>query len=146
MACATADLAPAPGLAPRYADLIGKPFEWKARGPDKFDCYGLVEELSRRIGQKVPDYLSPTVHEEIAGLIDHSVPFWIPCEAGPGAIATIRLKYVIDGRVVSMVSHVGMVLPHDRLIHAWQQSGGVCVERLDAWMHRIAGFYRFPQE
>lgn len=145
MAIATAEFAEAPGLAPAYADLIGKPFRWGGRGPDFYDCYGLVEELSRRIGQQVPDYLSPQVQEHIASLIGRSIPYWQPCECGPGAVATIRVRQVEEGRMKTLVSHVGMVLPHGKLIHAWDRAGGVCVERIDMWQCHITGFYRFPQ-
>lgn len=128
-----------------YGDLIGKPFAWKARGPDAYDCYGLVEELSRRMGLKVPDYLSPTVHEDIAALIGRSIPYWTPCAEEPGAVATIRVLHSTPEGMKTLVSHVGMVLPHERLIHSWQRSGGVCVEPLEPWRRRISGFYRFPQ-
>lgn len=120
-----------------HGDLIGKPFKWGGRGPDFYDCYGLVEEMSRRIGRSVPDYTSPTVHETIAQLIEKSVPFWTPCEEEPGAVATIRV-----GR---HVAHVGFVLPYGKLLHSWELSGGVTREPIEAWKNRITGFYKFPQ-
>jgi cell wall-associated NlpC family hydrolase len=44
-----------------YVDLIGTPFRRGARGPDEFDCYGLVKFLiERATGREVPDYQSPT--------------------------------------------------------------------------------------
>lgn len=39
-----------------FTDLIGKPFEALGRGPDGYDCWGLVMEVSKRFGQEVPDY------------------------------------------------------------------------------------------
>ena len=131
-------LAPAPGFSAPYADLIGKPFAWKGRGPDVFDCYGLVEEMERRHGRRVPDYLSPTTFETISALVETSQKFWTPCEQGPGAVVTIRI-----GRYVS---HVGIVLPYGQMLHSWERSGGVCVERIDEWQRRITGAFRFPQE
>lgn len=131
-------LAPAPGFTAEFADLIGVPFRWKARGPDHFDCYGLVEEIERRHGRSIPDVLSPTTFETINQLIDQMVPLWTPCEQGPGAVVCIRI-----GR---HVTHVGVVLPHGRMLHCWEKAGGVCVERIDVWQRRIVGAYRFPQE
>jgi cell wall-associated NlpC family hydrolase len=131
-------LAPAPGFTAPFVDLIGKPFAWKGRGPDTFDCYGLVEEIERRHGRRVPDYLSPTTFQTISDLVNKSVSHWTPCEMGPGAVVTIRV-----GRYVS---HVGVVLPHGRMLHSWERSGGVCIERLDQWSARITGAYRFPQD
>jgi cell wall-associated NlpC family hydrolase len=34
--------------------LVGKPFEWNARGPDSFDCWGLVIEARRSLGLATP--------------------------------------------------------------------------------------------
>jgi cell wall-associated NlpC family hydrolase len=39
-----------------YDDLIGKSFADMGRGPDAYDCWGLVLEISRRLGKHVPDY------------------------------------------------------------------------------------------
>lgn len=134
-----AELAPAPGLRPLYADLIGKPFEYGGRGPETYDCYGLVSELLWRIGQQAPDYHSPTGLKEIAEAMHNATPLWTPCEPGTGALVAIRIPTRADSRV----SHVGMLLPHGRFIHTWERSGGVTVERLDDWKLRIRGFYRY---
>lgn len=39
-----------------FHDLLGKPFEALGRGPDSYDCWGLVIEVSKRLGREVPDY------------------------------------------------------------------------------------------
>jgi cell wall-associated NlpC family hydrolase len=120
----------------QYADLIGKPFAHGGRGPAAYDCYGLVTEVQRRLGRKVPDYAYDHTHQQIAYCIEHAIPFWTPCAAEPGAVAAIRV-----GRYVC---HVGTVLPNGKLIHAWESSGGVCIERLQEWERRIVGYYRAP--
>lgn len=125
----------APGSVPKCGDLIGKPFKWGGRGPHEFDCYGLVMEVERRAGRAVPDYMSPSVQEEVARQIDRFRPFWTPCEEGPGA--------VVEFRIGRFISHVGILLPHGRLLHSWERSGGVCVERIEEWRRRITGFYIF---
>lgn len=38
-----------------YKDLLGKPFRWGARGPDAFDCWGLVMAVFRRAGVDLKD-------------------------------------------------------------------------------------------
>lgn len=130
---------------PEWGDLIGVPFARGGRGPENYDCYGLATEMQRRWGRNVPDFKSPATHEEIASLIDQNIPFWRPCERKPGAVIAIRLKHVIDGRVVSLVSHVATVIEEDRLIHTWQKSGGVVTEPIEHWTQRIVGYYEFPQ-
>ena len=39
-----------------FDDLIGKPYKENGRGPDGYDCYGLVEIVSRRLGIDLPAF------------------------------------------------------------------------------------------
>jgi hypothetical protein len=39
-----------------FDHLIGKPFERYGRGPDVYDCWGIVIESGRMMGLKTPDY------------------------------------------------------------------------------------------
>ena len=41
------------------SDLLGKPFAWGGRGPDAYDCWGLVVEVARRAGITLPDMNHP---------------------------------------------------------------------------------------
>lgn len=118
----------------QYADLVGKTFAYGGRGPGQFDCYGLLAEMQRRVGRPVPDYISPTNQEEIASLLACEVSRWKRCECIPGVGVAFRI-----GRYVS---HVGFMLTPGTFIHAWKPVG-VCVERLDDWERRVAGFYTY---
>jgi len=43
--------------ASMITDLIGKPFAWAGRGPDRFDCWGIVLHVGRLYGfNGLPDY------------------------------------------------------------------------------------------
>jgi Cell wall-associated hydrolases (invasion-associated proteins) len=129
-----------------YDDLVGTPYARGAAGPQEFDCYGLVKECANRTGIYVPDHQQLASYAAIAALIDEKRPLWEEVPEQPNTVALIRIKHLIDGKVVTLNSHVGWVLPHGRMIHAWEQSGGVVVEKLDpVWTRRIVGFYRFPQ-
>lgn len=47
---------PSETLSPKkYMDLLGKPWEANARGPDKFDCWGVCIEYYKRLGIALPD-------------------------------------------------------------------------------------------
>ncbi|MBB4315372.1 C40 family peptidase [Roseospira marina] len=116
-------------------DLIGKPFAYGGRGPDSFDCYGLLMELYRRKGVMLPDYRSPTRLHDIAAALADGLWRWTPIESRPGAAVTFRIK--------GYGAHVGLVLRHDRFIHTWEGTGGVCIERLSHWKQRVLGFYDF---
>ena len=132
------ELVPAPGFTAVFADLIGIPFAWKGRGPDLFDCYGLIEKVEDRNGRIVPDYDSPTVMDQVHTCIEQNKTMWQPCEVGPGAVVVLRCGW--------HHSHVGIVLPFDRLLHTWERSGGVTREELRPWRHRIVGAYTYRQE
>lgn len=118
-----------------YADLIGKPFVRGGRGPDAYDCYGLVREMFLRAGTEVPVYKNdseenrPAMVQMLAGLQQ-----WKRIEAREGAMVLLRLPETL---------HVGYMLPYGRMIHTWDRSGGVCVERFDEWKQRAIAYYEY---
>jgi cell wall-associated NlpC family hydrolase len=135
MAIATSDV----------ADLVGKPFAWGARGPHEFDCYGLVQEVCRRMGRRVPDFVSPEMQRSLADAAMEQQTLWTPVPCRPGAVALIEVKRRVDGHIKTDLGHVGVVLPGSRLIHCWEGTGGVTIEDLWLWERRIEGFYEFLQ-
>ena len=42
----------------KYEDLLGKKFKYNGRGPDEYDCYGLVKEIYNRLGIELPEFAS----------------------------------------------------------------------------------------
>ncbi len=121
-----------------YADLIGKPFAYGGRGPDSYDCFGLLLELQRRLGgPEIPDLISPTTQNVIALRMRSRINWWQP-EARPFVGAHLWF------RIGRNWSHCGVYLGDDLFIHCWEKSGGVCTERLSDWSMRTDGaFYRF---
>ena len=118
-------------------EFIGKPFEYGARGPDKFDCWGLVQALLRKDGIEVPDYRSSSNIAKAAKLMEQAmVKEWVPTEIKGGAILLIRVR--------GFAAHVGYVLGNpNKFIHAWEDTGGPVIERLNEWQHRFVGAYRY---
>jgi cell wall-associated NlpC family hydrolase len=117
-------------------DLIGIPFERAGRGPDTYDCYGLVMELLRRDGvENVPEYnRAPRHPRQVAGVIDEVRPDWSQCEKRPGCVILFRIK--------GYGAHVGYLLADGRrFVHTWEESGGVMIEKLDTWKNLVLGFY-----
>lgn len=118
------------------AGLIGTPFAYGGRGPDTFDCYGLVMHLLRtEHGQCIPDVRSAADQATIAARMAVGVQSWQQVNAAPGTVVLFRI-----GRYIS---HCGYLLDPLRMVHTWEQSGGVVTERLDAWKQRTVGFYRY---
>lgn len=127
---------PAFGDVPSHADLIGIPFEKGARGPEKYDCLGLLAEMYRRKGISIHD---PGTGEDQSTnhlLIHMYAPQnWKKVAQAPGVAVLFRL-----GR---FACHIGFVVDDMHFIHAWEGSGGVTRERLSLWKQRIVGFYDY---
>lgn len=124
-------------VKPDYKGLIGIPFKYGGRGPDFYDCYGLVMELHQRRGIELPDYESPDDFKTIHKLITKEITLWEPCDMEIGCTILIggsRLNH-----------HVATYLGFGKLIHTHQGIGSVVVEKLRAWETSIAGCYRFKE-
>lgn len=116
-------------------DLVGTPFKYGGRGPDFYDCYGLVMELARRNGQTLPDFGFASNKALIASMMGATMPQWQSLESQPGAVVLIR--------IARFISHVGYQIDDHRMLHTWESSGGVTIGRLDDWKQRIVGFYKY---
>lgn len=123
-----------------YSDLIGTPFEYGGRGPDTYDCYGLVMELGRRNGVEFPEIESSAelavCHAKMT--VESMSDKWQKIDnARPGAVAWMQV-----GRYGC---HVAYVLDQHRFIHTWEKSNGVVIERLEDWKNRILGYFVYDQ-
>ncbi len=124
-----------------YADLLGKRFRYGGRGPDEYDCYGLVMEIYKRIGVDLPDYGFADNYKGIDAMVQRF------------AINFKRLSFPVAPCIVAFmiwppyVSHIGVVLEGDRFLHIMQRSQ-VSRERLSApeWASRIAGYYQVREK
>lgn len=115
------------------SDLIGIPFKLGARGPETYDCYGLLRECYRRFGVSILDYQSPEAGPQISALMSgECARLWHPCEQRAGVTALIRVPFSL---------HVGFMCSEYQMIHAWEVSGGVLIEPIENWKQRVIGFY-----
>lgn len=118
----------------KYAELIGVPFEYGGRGPEKYDCYGLLKKLFKDDDQNIPDYLSPTDGARITALMLGELHLWKECAPKSGR----ALLFKLFGNM-----HVGYCLGNGRFIHTWEQSGGVVIERMSDWEVKLIGCYEY---
>lgn len=121
---------------PAWTDLVGTPFRKGGRGPDAFDCFGLVAEMKRREGKPIPERESPTENAGMAMLLAAQIPL---CDELPGP----RAGAIVAIRQGRFVSHVGYMVNDFEMVHAWSRSGGVTCEPISAWDRHIAGFYEY---
>lgn len=124
-------------------DIIGKPFKDGGRGPDAYDCWGLVMEVFRRQGIELPDYGKDThsnESERISGIIKllAASDNWSEIKR-PVRGCLITLKYPKP----QWTSHVGVMLDRDRFINIRRKTRVLASDRISspAWRLRIAGFY-----
>ncbi len=113
-------------------DLIGVPFEYGGRGPETYDCYGLLIEMFKRCGQDIPDYGSSSHGTEIIAMMLGRLQEWREVGCEPGVAILIKMPQSM---------HVGFMLPYKKFIHTSVITGGVTVENIRIWKHRIRGYY-----
>jgi cell wall-associated NlpC family hydrolase len=115
-------------------EYVGLPYREGARGPDAWDCWGLVRHvLAAEFHVELPAYdYGPTALER-QQLIRSLRPQFREVEPVPGAIALCS----VAGR-----PHVGVCVDGEHILHAREGTGSV-LERIDSrWMRNaVRGFY-----
>jgi hypothetical protein len=120
----------------KFDHLIGKPFGEYGRGPDFYDCWGVVIESGKIMGLDTPDYksLSHRSHEEIWSEVSIRIPEYEKIDRP--VIGSIILFKNIDGN-----AHFGRVIGGNCFIHSTEELG-VHVSSIDGFYSRlIKGFY-----
>lgn len=122
-----------------WQDLIGLPFRDRARGPEAYDCFGLMLEVYRRRGLEIADADYSVARADRAARLLERLTAWRPCALGPGAALLFREEGV--------PGHVGIALDDDRFLHAAQSLGQVGIGFLSrGWKHRLLGAYEPIQD
>lgn len=132
-----------PNWAEKY---IGLEFESKGRGPDKFDCWGLVmviyqQQFEITLPSYVDKYSSASNEKDLGPLILNEKMNWIEVRLGSekvGDVLVIRMK--------KEPMHVGVILSQYHFVHIHSGIGSV-VQRYDSimWEKRIIGIYRHTE-
>lgn len=121
-----------------YFDLLDKPYKDGERGPDKYDCYGLVMEMYQRSGVTIPNYPTMDTPEANAiALLSAAENEWVKL---PGAAARCAVTLLMPPDHV----HIGFMLDRFEFIHTLRGRGvGVDDIRDPQWKKRITGFYQW---
>lgn len=125
------------------AQYVGKPFMDGGRGPDAYDCWGVVQAVYRdQLGIDLPGYgeISAAnllrVRRQIAAGADAEP--WLPVtDPREFDVAVMRLP---SGRGHG---HVGVMIDAHNVLHS-EGASGVAVDRIDAATirNRIMGYWR----
>lgn len=128
-----------------YADFVRRalavPFVPRGRSWEGWDCWGLIVLAYREIKDvELPsydDYNDKLAYKELSALVDAGRPlFRATTRPEPGNVALYRV-----GRYPA---HVGLVVPHGRLLHCEQGTGTICPTLRDlAWRDRLEGYYEY---
>jgi cell wall-associated NlpC family hydrolase len=124
-----------------YEDLIGTPFEYGGRGPESYDCWGLILEMLNRHQNLSPEdygWADDFATIQTMMLSAEMQTCWEKTEMQAGALLLFRI-----GR---FVSHVGYAINGRQFIHTWERCNGVVVENLSQdWQKRLTGCYRYVE-
>lgn len=123
--------------------FIGTPFQWNARGPEKFDCWGVVLHVLERLGvEQLPDFVveeSDAPDSQVCVLIEQQI------ETGSWQ----RIDDPQPGDVVAMSSHrrihhVGVVTPFG-ILNTTKAMGAILTKesRLRTMGYRRIEYYRW---
>jgi cell wall-associated NlpC family hydrolase len=139
------------GVAPGWcAPFIGLPYERGARGPDLWDCWGLLGlVLKKQFGLIVPAYEGVSwkgrdraSHDLVTGVVEsESAARWAPVALDsmseqPGDAIVLR--------IMGHPLHVGVVAAPGWMLHASEDAESA-LERYDGlcWHNRVQAFWRF---
>ena len=106
-------------------EQLGKPYQWGASGPEKFDCSGLVMYVYDNLGVKLPRV---TGEQAYAGVhVDRE-------DLQPGDLVFFKLNG-------SRIDHVGIYLGHAKFVHAPRKHQPVRTDSLNDsyWRGRFKG-------
>lgn len=118
----------------------GKPFAHKGRGPDAFDCWGLIIDAYASKGVAVFDLEDYEVEWARRGkniILDNYYENWQKVTA-PMVGDVILFHYP---RPDSKVQHAGIFLEYGRFIHA--ANIGIIQSTIHEWKDRVHGYYRW---
>lgn len=112
---------------------LGAPYVWGAKGPDAFDCSGLMQAAWAHAG--VPVSGGTTSQKNDGRAIGSTA------ELQPGDLV------FIPGSLGSPSNprHVGMYTGHGLIVNAYDESTGVILERLDAWSDQVVSIRRVAE-
>lgn len=129
--------------APWWGDLVGLPFRDGGRGPDAYDCWGLVRHVyCRQLGIDLPDYgeISAKDLVRVAREMRRGADDGWRVPPVPRAYDVCLMR---GGRGGAAVLHVGVMVDDRRLLHVEAATGSVVVPVVHfSVAGRIVGYRR----
>jgi len=125
-----------------FSDLIGIPYIKNGKDINGFDCFGLVQEIYRRLGFVIPnlDYNDPDDVQFIDTLANNEKDKLTKQISKPEPYCFVLLM-----TVGTYVTHIGVVLEDCKSFIHTTKKKNVCVEKLDnvLWKQKIKEFRKW---
>lgn len=131
---------------------IGLPFAEGGRGPDQFDCWGLVSAVLRReCGIEVEPFAeietfdNPAIEQRV--MTEISRTDWVKVELQDARAFDVSLMWIyrrlLGKETTQSLSHIGIVTGPGRLLHIDKTTRAVCMKfRQLGPGFQIDSFYR----
>lgn len=118
-------------------EFVGLPFAERGRGPEAFDCLGLLIEVQRRVfGRTIADpacTFAGGLRPENRAVLEGQVVEVTDPKAGDA------LLFREAGRAL----HVGIVVDHRSMLHSYHAAATIESWTGPIWAPKLAGMYRF---
>jgi len=126
----------------KIGEFVGKSFEDGGRGPDSYDCWGLVKDVFSSFGIEVPDYkISCFASKEIDSKIEECKRQWIRLDK-PEVPCLVVIK--ADPNVPRACTHCGVYVLPGKFLHAQNNRGSILTPTNHPyWKTRIVGYYKW---
>lgn len=105
-------------------EQLGKPYVYGAKGPDSFDCSGLVYYCLRSVGVKVSRYSASGFSQ---------MDSWTTVYGKDNLRRGDLLFYKSDGSSSTYVTHVAIWLGSGQILHASTSAGQICYTTWGSW-------------
>ena len=127
----------------KVGDLVGRKFVEGGRSLDTgLDCWGLVMEVYKRYGVRIPDFVIDTfAFRAVDALVGEEIEtrrweeVYTPADKDVPLVVLMRMHPVL-------ITHAGVFIGHNKVIHTMKGTG-VILSKASALQSRIAGYYRY---
>ena len=124
------------------SDYVGLPYRKGARGPDAYDCWGLVMHFyAHELGLVLPDFSYTPDRAGYMGAVERGLEIFKKVDA-PSMYDIVLLK------IVGRPYHTGLYVKEktgDRILHAYRERDGSVLDRLSQWQNQIEGYYSWAK-
>jgi cell wall-associated NlpC family hydrolase len=128
--------------------LIGKPYKNNGRGPDYFDCYGIVKYIYKNfLGIDLPEYTgySEDWYKNSNVLTEQLNIFssiWYSVDI-PKKWDILTFSHGVSNKITN---HCGVYLGEDKMIHCYENSP-VVIDRITRpyWNKNMTGIMRYKE-